>query len=168
MGDAWDDRRRAQEDGYFDTLNKQALARLAAKKGKPALKSPATGKSLEPIAVAGVVVDRCVESGGLWFDAGELGQLLEAIKSNPSSLQEFLSLIQQVPGGSPTTQASCMSPISGKPLAQDKILGVTIHRCSDSGGIWLDAGEIKQLVGSLLQGGLGDLSEVFALLSPKS
>ena len=33
MGDAWDERRKAQEDSYFENLNKQALARLAVKQG---------------------------------------------------------------------------------------------------------------------------------------
>lgn len=168
MSDAWDDRRRAQEEGYFDSLNKQALARLAAKKGKPALKSPANGKPLEPIAIGGVVIDRCVDSGGVWFDAGELGQLLETIKSNPASLQEFLALAQQAVGAGTSSPTACNSPISGKPMAQDKILGVSIHRCSDSGGMWLDAGEIKQLVGSALQGAGGDLSNLLSLFSAKS
>jgi Zn-finger nucleic acid-binding protein len=168
MSDAWDDRRRAQEEGYFDTLNKQALARLAAKKGKPALKSPATGKPLEPIAIGGVVIDRCVDSGGVWFDAGELGQLLETIKSNPASLQEFLGLAQQAPTAGSPSQASCNSPINDKPMAQDKILGVTIHRCSDSGGLWLDAGEIKSLISASLQGTGSDLTSLLALLAPKS
>jgi Zn-finger nucleic acid-binding protein len=53
-------------------------------------------------------------------------------------------------------------------MAQDKILGVTVHRCSDSGGMWLDAGEMKRLVGSLLQSGGGDLTAIFSLLAPKS
>jgi Zn-finger nucleic acid-binding protein len=168
MSDAWDDRRRAQEDSYFDTLNKQAMARLAAKKGKPALKSPATGTPLEPIVIGGVVLDRCVDSGGVWFDAGELGQLLETVKSNPASLQEVLALVQKAAGSATPTPATCNSPITGKPMAQDKMLGVAIHRCSDSGGMWLDAGEIKQLVGTTLQGVGGDLGNLLSLLTPKS
>lgn len=168
MSDAWDDRRRAQEEGYFDSLNKQALARLASKKGKPALMSPASGKPLEPVAVAGVVIDRCLESGSVWFDAGELGQLLEAVRSNPASLQELLSLVQPSRATASTSPASPNSPVSGKPMAQDKILGVTIHRCSASGGMWLDAGEIKRLLDSALQGAGGDLKDIFALLAPKS
>jgi Zn-finger nucleic acid-binding protein len=168
MSDAWDDRRRAQEEGYFDTLNKQALARLAAKKGKPALKSPATGKPLEPVAIGGVVIDRCVDSGGVWFDAGELGQLLETVKSNPASLTEFLGLVQLSSGATTAADTTCTSPINGKPMAQDKILGVSIHRCSDSGGMWLEAGEINRLIDSALQGTGGDLGNLFALLSQKS
>jgi hypothetical protein len=40
MSDSWDDRRRAQEDSFFEDLNRKALSRLAAKKGGAARISP--------------------------------------------------------------------------------------------------------------------------------
>jgi Zn-finger nucleic acid-binding protein len=102
---------------------------------------------MEVVTVMGVVVDRCTESGGLWLDAGELEQLMEAFKNSTASLKDFLAFAPallstaSVTGGKP-------SPITGKPMNQDKVLGVAIDRCPDSGGIWLDAAELQRLIDS--------------------
>lgn len=44
------------------------------------------------------------------------------------------------------TETPRLSPVSGKPLKQEVFMGVTIDRCEQSGGIWLDAGELEQLL----------------------
>ena len=38
-----------------------------------------------------------------------------------------------------------LSPITGKPMKQVTLMGVVIDQCDDSGGIWLDRGELEQL-----------------------
>jgi hypothetical protein len=96
MSDSWDDRRRAQEDGYFEKMNQQALERLKARKGggSEARLSPVTGKPMEQVTVMGVVVDRCLDSGGIWLDAGELDQIIKAVATSPStggSIADFFS-----------------------------------------------------------------------------
>jgi Zn-finger nucleic acid-binding protein len=151
MSDSWDDRRRAQEDGYFDALNKQALARLAAKQGKPALKSPVSGNPMELVTVAGVVIDRCVDSGGVWFDSGELARLLETAKTNPLALKEAASLL---PTGTNSSQGSATgynSPVSGKPMSRQASLGIHVYQCGDSGGTWVEGAELQRLMASVTQ-----------------
>jgi Zn-finger nucleic acid-binding protein len=44
------------------------------------------------------------------------------------------------------------SPVSGKPMTREQILGVTIDRCTESGGIWLDKGELEALLDRASQG----------------
>ena len=166
MSDSWDERRRAQEDGYFDALNKQALARLAAKQGKPALKSPASGNPLEPITVMGIVVDRCVDSGGVWFDSGELALLLETIKSNPAALKDATRLIV-TPKSGQALSVTHNSPISGKPMARHSTLGVTVYQCAESGGMWIEALEFKRLVESSLQTLTDEMKDFFSLVAGK-
>jgi hypothetical protein len=39
-----------------------------------------------------------------------------------------------------------LSPVSGKPMEQVTVMGVVVDRCADSGGIWLDKGELEQLI----------------------
>jgi Zn-finger nucleic acid-binding protein len=148
MSDAWDDRRRGQEDGYFDSLNKQALARIAAKQGEPARKSPVTGKPMESVTVMGVVLDRCVDSGGLWLDAGELDQLLVAAKDSSASLKDFLAQVPTISAAHQAVAGGRPSPITGKPMNQDRVLDIAIDRCPDSGGIWLDASELANALSS--------------------
>ena len=166
MNDSWDERRRAQEEGYFDTLNKQALARLASKKGEPARLSPVTGNPMEVVTVMGVVLDRCVDSGGIWLDAGELDQLLTVSKENPASLDDFIRLVPELKPGqiSQGVTGGKNSPVTGKPMNQEKILDVAIDRCGDSGGIWLDAAELQRLLQSSHQTLKQGIRDFFALV----
>lgn len=39
-----------------------------------------------------------------------------------------------------------LSPITGQPLEQVTLQGIVIDRCPTSGGIWLDAGELEQII----------------------
>jgi Zn-finger nucleic acid-binding protein len=174
MSDSWDDRRKAQEDGYFENLNKQALARLALKKEQPARSSPATGKPMEHITIMGVVADRCLESGGIWLDAGELEQILHAAKGSSASLQDFVGTLPTISpgavnlgagnsGAGPVTSGQ-KSPITGEPMQQEKILGITIERCKSSQGIWLDARELDRLIRSSHQSLASSVAEFFSMV----
>ncbi len=136
MSDSWDERRQAQEDAYFDRLNKEALARLARKQEGPTRASPATGKPMQSLVLMGVVIDVCVDSGGAWLDSGELEQLLHASKLSKASLEDF---IRNLPALRPAHVALAdgqLSPITGRPLHQE--------RCP--GGIWLDARDLDHLL----------------------
>jgi hypothetical protein len=94
MSDSWDDRRKAQEESYFDKVNKQALERLALKKQEAPRISPVSGKPMEQFCALGVVLDRCSETGGVWFDSGELEQVAKNLTTHPEKLGEFLSMIK--------------------------------------------------------------------------
>ena len=39
-----------------------------------------------------------------------------------------------------------ISPVSGEPMEQVVMNGVVVDRCPVSGGVWLDAGELEQLI----------------------
>ena len=39
-----------------------------------------------------------------------------------------------------------ISPVSGEPMEQITYMGVVIDRCPSSGGIWLDSGELEQII----------------------
>lgn len=89
MSKSWDDMRKAKEESYFDKKNREALERLAKKQeeGKPRL-SPITGEEMKQEVLNGVVIDRCSTSGGIWLDAGELEELIEAALSEDKEQRE--------------------------------------------------------------------------------
>jgi len=162
MSDSWDDRRRAQEDGYFEKVNKESLARLARKKQEARL-SPVTRKSMEQIVAFGAVLDRCTSSGGIWLDAGELEQVINAAKDSSSSLKDFIGALPQLkPHESPVSEG-LPSPIDGKPMKVDKVLGISIAKCESSGGVWLDARELDRLVTSSHQSLASSIKDFFKL-----
>jgi Zn-finger nucleic acid-binding protein len=39
-----------------------------------------------------------------------------------------------------------LSPASGEPMEQVVLHGVVVDRCKDSGGIWLDPGELEHML----------------------
>lgn len=53
-------------------------------------KSPATGKPMVKFEVDGIILDRCEETGGIWFDGSELEMLIEKVK-HTTSLEELTS-----------------------------------------------------------------------------
>jgi hypothetical protein len=78
MSDGWNARRKGLEDDYFHKQNQEALNRISSR--PEARLSPITGEPMEQITIMGVVVDKCKTSGGIWLDAGELEQIIEAGK----------------------------------------------------------------------------------------
>jgi Zn-finger nucleic acid-binding protein len=78
-----------------------------------------------------VVVDLCAACEGLWLDAGELA-------AKGAKLPERLKRVTRKKG------RSC--PRCAKPLAAFDAGAVEIDACSVCGGLYLDRGELEQLV----------------------
>ena len=99
MSDSWDEMRRAKEDQYFHEQNKKALERLQEKKDSQEIVklSPASGKPMRQETLHGVTVDICEQTGGYWFDKGEIEIfLINAMEEEvgKSVLQRFLNSIK--------------------------------------------------------------------------
>jgi Zn-finger nucleic acid-binding protein len=161
MTDSWDERRKGQEDFYFEKANKDALARLARRKDQPARLSPATGSPMQQLALLGVVVDVCSDSGGVWLDAGELEQLTQAADGSPATLQNFIGALPKKTSAV-TAKDVFLSPVSGNPLVTQTIGDVTVGFCQESRGIWIDGGQLERLVTSAHQS-LGSSLKSFIL-----
>jgi Zn-finger nucleic acid-binding protein len=167
MTDSWDERRQAQEDSYFDRANKESLARLARKQAQAARLSPVTGQPMEQIVAFGAIVDRCTTSGGIWLDAGELDEVLAAAKESTHSLKDFIGALPSLKPSENPVQEGLPSPINGKPMTVEKVLGISIARCAESGGIWLDARELDRLISSSHQSLGSSIKEFFGLVLGK-
>lgn len=63
--------------------------------------------------------------------------------------------------------AERLSPITGKPMIQKSIFGVVVDKCTESGGIWLDAGELEQIIDMSRQNQPGMLDKFFSALLMK-
>ena len=164
MTDSWDERRQAQEESYFERANKESLARLARKQQQASRLSPATGQPMEHIVAFGAIVDRCTASGGIWLDAGELEEILAASKHSTHSLKDFIGALPNVMPSESPVQEGLSSPINGKPMQVDKVLGISIARCAESGGIWLDARELDRLISSSHQSLASSIKDFFELV----
>ena len=96
---SWDDMRRAKEESYFDKKNRESIERLRQKqeedKPRP---SPITGKPMVQENLGGVIIDRCPDSGGIWLDAGELEQLIEAAQHEGEGQNAVLNFFKNLTG----------------------------------------------------------------------
>jgi Zn-dependent protease with chaperone function len=95
----------------------------------------------QPLAAAltkqGVEVDHCRTCGGVWLDKGEIFYFARSAKALIVELQRAEKAAQ--PGDVP-------SPATGQPMQRLNVFGVELDMCGETGGLWLDKGEIQQVV----------------------
>jgi Zn-finger nucleic acid-binding protein len=100
---------------------------------------------------AGLIIDSCPKCWGIWFDAGEMKGLLqsEALK------RQFLT-------DSRVKTAHTYSLSSGdrrcprcrQTMERPVVGGITVDVCRTCAGVWLDSGELNQLVSEYKKKGL--------------
>lgn len=151
-----DKRRKALEEDYFVKKNQEALARLkekAQEDKRPV--SPIDGSELEDFVINGLVVGKCKASEGLWIALGELKQLVEQCDQAPDSglgtklVEDLNSQVAKEAGSGESSRLReevRKSPITGKDMEKVMILGELVDKCVDTGGVWLDAGELESLL----------------------
>ena len=113
-----------------------------------------------------IELDYCTDCQGVWFDAGELGLLLETmnLKNTGLSLENILNLPE---AQSPEKKRKC--PICGRKMQKAAIgqkPAVLIDVCPEGDGLWFDGGEVGQLLTQLAEKppGPGSESPVIAFL----
>jgi hypothetical protein len=73
-----DERRRAEEDRYFERQNRAAIEKLRAQKAAgtapatPTMRCPRDGEALVERTDGGTGIDVCPKCEGIWLDKGEL------------------------------------------------------------------------------------------------
>lgn len=87
-----------------------------------------------------LVLDRCEQCRGFWFDGGEVRQFL----NSPSFKERFLS--KPAPPAALGDPAGRSCPKCDKSLNHLEIAGVEVDVCVSCMGVWLDDGELDHLV----------------------
>jgi Zn-finger nucleic acid-binding protein len=96
MANAWDERKKAQEEEYFLRKEREQLAKLRAKQEVEAkaeiqksahMRCPKCGEPLKERSFQKITVDQCTGCHGIWLDAGELEEV--AAKESGGWLGKF-------------------------------------------------------------------------------
>jgi Transcription factor zinc-finger len=56
--------------------------------------------------------------------------------------QQALERLRAIDGGARVRK----SPVTGEPMVQKAFMGVIVDQCPTSGGIWLDGGELEEIL----------------------
>jgi Zn-finger nucleic acid-binding protein len=109
--------------------------------------------TLESLVVDEVEVDRCSTCDGLWFDRGELGNLLDSKEEllAPLLKGEDEADHDHVHGACPRHRVALMKVLS---LRNKE---VAVETCPVCQGIWLDGGEFRRIRTHMPHLRLGDL-----------
>lgn len=86
MNDAWEERERALEEGYFIQKDHELIAkmksRLAAQKSENDYECPKCDGKLHTGKFENVQVEICDKCSGVWLDSGELQQIMHKDKES--------------------------------------------------------------------------------------
>ncbi|MFC1968612.1 zf-TFIIB domain-containing protein [Chloroflexota bacterium] len=113
------------------------------------MKCPACNSLMIVVEHGKIELDYCVNCSGVWFDAEELKLLLEAMQLEGTSLS-LDNILTTSEAKSVEKKRNC--PICGKKMKKATVghePEVIIDACSWGDGLWLDSGEVDQLIAHL-------------------
>ena len=93
-----------------------------------------------------IELDHCTSCSGVWFDAGELGLMLEKMGRDGTNLP-LADILSTPEVKSAEKKRKC--PICGQKMKKVHIgrePGVLIDVCPNEDGLWFDGGEVSQLI----------------------
>jgi len=132
------------------------------------MKCVACGQPMVVLEIDRIEIDYCLDCGGTWLDAGELGLLLENREKVKRVLAEAADRGKKAGRG-----LKC--PICRKRMDEIQISQkppVAVDRCPDGDGLWFDRGELNGVTEVL--GGVGDvrvadfLRDIFGMKTDKN
>lgn len=114
----------------------------------PPLRCPKDGARMTRLNAEGVTIDRCPVCGGVWLDLGELQALMDLKGEAKDIIEKIDSLRTQGAGGTvlPKNQWKC--PRDGTLLTSVRNTEqphIEYELCTHCGGMFFDAGELRDL-----------------------
>ncbi len=113
------------------------------------MKCPLDKNDMIVIEYQNIELDYCVECEGIWFDSGELDLLVSKLQEDASGISYGDLLTPQIASVS-ETKRKC--PVCGKKMDKAWIGNnprVLIDSCPVGDGIWVDGGELHQIIRQL-------------------
>ncbi|MBP1628989.1 MAG: hypothetical protein H6Q00_3464 [Holophagaceae bacterium] len=118
---------------------------------------PKCGRKLLEFSYQTLRLDQCSGCDGIWLDPGEL-EVVERLRPEAIfSLEledKWARAREEEAGLSPgeleerRRQAHMRCPGCGAHLAEAEDRGIHVDRCTQCGGVWLDAGELDRVAGT--------------------
>jgi len=104
---------------------------------------PTCKKALIVVERKSIELDYCIHCKGFWFDAEELKLVSEALKLR-TELPDVFSFPPTKTKESIRKCPRCNKKMDKTVFGRDP--GITIDRCTQGDGLWLDSGELGQIL----------------------
>lgn len=135
---------RLNLDRCLARIDELSTAAMHGRTASPSLLfCPTCAVPMDPLLVREVELDRCWACGGLWFDAGELKQVLGRMDS-PSEVLDPPAEAPERARRAPGERVCCRCKLK---LDVAMCEHVEVDACQACGGVFLDQGELGQLWG---------------------
>lgn len=121
---------------------------------------PRCSPELVAQSVGGVELDACSHCGGLWFDPGELGRLMQQGGDEVRAAEDIAEGGPSSASGGGMTCPSCAVALYEFQYKHNP--DVTLNACPECRGVWVDDGELQALASRQ------DATQATAASSPRS
>lgn len=115
----------------------------------PRCKTRGENFELQTAKLEGIEVDICKNCGGIWFDKEELG---EATKVSPVEIQKLTTLLEENKNVDKIEDTELQCPKCNIPMFKYRYMytsNIYIDSCERCEGIWIDKGELIQIINYL-------------------
>lgn len=111
------------------------------------MECPACHRTLRPVTIGGGTVEVCLEGcAGIWFGSGELRRFTDPTDAAGQALATFAGSSQvQVDVDQRRRCPRCLDSVLMRHFFSAK-RAVTVDECPTCAGVWLDAGELAQIL----------------------
>jgi len=106
---------------------------------------PKDGTTMDAIDIEGITIDRCTTCNGMWFDLGELREILENKELDTKSLVKDDQARDHVQVRNRATVCCPRDGFAMMEVRDSTQQHIAYELCMMCGGIFLDAGELKDL-----------------------
>ncbi len=130
----------------------------------PRCKTLGEKSDLQKVSISGIEVDICQECGGIWFDKQEFGQVISASQSD---IKHIHSLLENTREFDKTKDVELECPKCGQLMFKYRYMytsNIYIDSCEKCEGIWIDKGELLQIIEYLDQASKVDPEKEAAVL----
>ena len=120
------------------------------------------GEEMLVVEYTGVEIDYCADCG-IWLDSGELELILEKTGEGGPGSRETAPLSDGRRGDKPIKCPVCRRRMKKEPY--EELASSVVDRCPRKHGIWLDRGELREIVGTRGSDDAADRTAVISFLS---
>jgi Zn-finger nucleic acid-binding protein len=107
--------------------------------------APDCGLPLQPVEFEGIVLDVCPQTGGIWFDLGELAKIRHKSYESLQGLDQMVAQCRANPAIDPSRRRCPVDNASLYAFYYCENRNIQMEECRTCGGVWVDHASLDNL-----------------------